>query len=103
MKFWDGFALGFRSFFRAFEIVFSSWKLAIFLIVPIILNILLFWGGNELIGSLADTTRNWLLNTTGLDQTEESIISSIISGLIGFLFKMVFFFIFIYTGGFIFF
>lgn len=101
MSFGKGFSLGFRSFFKAFEIVFSDWRLAIFLLVPLAFNILIIWLGGSAFGAISEYVRNWLLNTLGLNNESAGFLAEAISFVITYLFKFIFFLTFMYVGGYI--
>ena len=101
MSLGKGFALGFRSFFKAFEIVFSDWRLALFLIAPLALNVLLVWFGGNAFDALADFVRNWLLSVLGLDDATAGFMAKALSFVITYLFRFFFFLTFMYVGGYI--
>jgi CysZ protein len=101
MTFGKGFSLGFRSFFKGFEIVFSDWRLALFMLVPVALNVLLIWGGSNAFDSIADWVRNWLLSLFGLNDSDAGFLSQTISIVISYLFRIIFFLTFIYVGGYL--
>jgi CysZ protein len=101
MSFGKGFSLGFRSFFKAFQIVFSDWRLGIFLLVPLALNILIIWGGGYAFDSIADYIRNWLLSVLGLNDASAGFLAQSISFVITYLFRFIFFLTFMYVGGYI--
>ena len=101
MSFGKGFSLGFRSFFKAFEIVFSDWRLAIFLLVPLALNILMFWLGSNAIDALSDYIQNWLLTILGLNDASANFLAQSLSFVITYLFKFIFFMTFMYVGGYV--
>jgi len=101
MTFGKGFSLGFRSFFKAFEIVFSDWRLSLFLIAPLALNVLLVWFGGAAFDSLADFVRNWLLNLLGLNDEVAGFLAKTLSFVITYLFRFIFFLTFMYVGGYI--
>lgn len=101
MSFGKGFSLGFRSFFKAFEVIFSDWRLAIFLVAPLALNIALIWLGNNAFDALADYVRNWLLNVLGLTDGTAGFLAQALSFVVTYLFKFIFFLTFMYVGGYI--
>jgi len=104
MNFWNGFGIALKSFFKAFEIVFSKWQIAIFLIVPLIINVSLFWGGNKVVGFLIDNVQTWLFSVTGLSDAGSMFsgyAKTVIGGIILFIFKAIFLFLFAYVGGYV--
>ena len=101
MSFGKGFSLGFRSFFKSFGIVFSDGRLALFLLVPLVLNILIVWGGGALFDSIAESVKTWLLSVLGFEDASAGFFSKAISFVITYLFKFIFFMTFMYVGGYI--
>ena len=97
------FELGFRTYFSAIGFIFSKglWWAFIF---PILLNVLMFIGGYELISSVTDDIQNWILNLAGLNGNEfflSDVLTGFLSGFIWVLLKVAFFFVFAYWGGYI--
>jgi len=95
--------LGFRTYFSAIGFIFSKglWWAFIF---PIILNILLFIGGYELISSFTTGIQDWILDLVGLNGNDfflSDVLTGFLSGVIWVLMKVTFFFLFAYWGGYI--
>lgn len=95
--------LGFRTYFSAISFIFSKglWWAFIF---PIILNILLFIGGYELISSVTGDIQDWVLGLVGLNGSKfflSDVLTGFLSGFIWVLLKVAFFFVFAYWGGYI--
>jgi CysZ protein len=103
MGFWKGFGIGFKTFFEAIGFVFSKglwWTFAF----PILFNILLFWGGNELVELADKNLQAWILgfvNFDGADTWYTSALHGIITGSVWLILKILFFSIFTYFGGYI--
>src|SRR3989304_5291616 len=95
--------LGFRTYFSAIGFIFSKglWWAFIF---PIILNLLLFIGGYELISSFTTSIQDWILDLVGLNGNDfflSDVLTGFLSGVIWVLMKVTFFFLFAYWGGYI--
>jgi CysZ protein len=102
-NFFNQFGTGISAYGKAVEIIFSK-GLWWFFIFPILLNILLFFGGFAAIEYLTDYTKEsvlgWLNNENATYFGAE-IVQGILSGFIWLVFKILFFFIFAYIGGFV--
>src|ERR1051326_4784446 len=95
--------LGFRTYFNAIGFIFSKGLWWAF-IVPVILNVLLFIGGYELISSVTHHMQDWFVNLVGLKDSEfflSGVLTGFLSGVIWVLLKVLFFFLFAYWGGYI--
>ena len=103
MSFWKGFSIGFRTFFEAIGFVFSKglWWAFIF---PVLFNILLFWGGKELVDLGNDKLQTWILGLVNLDSTNTwymTALHGVVTGFIWIILKILLFSIFTYFGGYI--
>ncbi|MBI4931680.1 MAG: EI24 domain-containing protein [Bacteroidetes bacterium] len=95
--------LGFRTYFSAIGFIFSKglWWAFIF---PVILNVLLFIGGYEIISSVTGNIQDWVLDLIGLKENDfflSEVLTGFLSGVIWLLMKVMFFFVFAYWGGYI--
>jgi CysZ protein len=102
-NFFKDFGLGLKTYGKAFELLFTKgfWW---FLLFPVLLNILMFFGGYALIDSLTEFTQNWLTEIISLKNADfygAEILRTTLSGFIWLVFKVLFFFIFAYFGGYI--
>lgn len=101
-KKFDGFSTGFRNFFKAIPFIFNN-KLWWTLLIPLILNILLYFSGFALM--------EWLGNILGLkidtwihpESTSWFMqhLPGFLAGLAKFIIQVIFFFIFAYFSGYI--
>lgn len=102
-NFFKEFGTGLSAYGKAVEIIFSK-GLWWFFLFPVLLNVLLFFGGFSLVNYITNITQEWVL---GLFVSEDglyfgkSFIQDIFSGFIWVVFKILFFFIFAYIGGFV--
>ncbi len=95
--------LGFRTYFNAIGFIFSKGLWWTFF-VPLVMNILLFIGGYNLVSSLTSAIQDWVLNLVGLKGNDfflSSVLTGFLSGVIWILLKVLFFFLFAYVGGYI--
>ena len=103
MTFWKGFGIGFKTFFEAIGFVFSKglwWALAF----PLLFNILLFWGGNELISMAIDNLQNYLLGLINMQNDDgwfASALNGVVTGFVWIIMKFLFITLFTYFGGYI--
>jgi len=103
MTFWKGFGIGFRTFFEAIGFVFSKglwWALAF----PLLFNILLFWGGNELTALAIKNLQAYLLGLVQMDNDGgwfASTVNGVVTGFVWVVMKILFFSLFTYFGGYI--
>ena len=103
MGFWKGFSIGFRTFFEAIGFVFSKglwWAFAF----PIVFNLLLFWGGYELVDIANEKLQAWILGLIHLEGAETwyaTALHGIVTGFIWLILKILFFSVFTYFGGYI--
>lgn len=102
-NFFKEFGTGISAYGKAIEIIFSK-GLWWFFIFPIIINILLFFGGFAAIEYLTDYTKEsvlgWL-NNENATYFGAAYVQGFLSGFIWLVFKILFFFIFAYIGGFV--
>jgi CysZ protein len=103
MSFWKGFGIGFKTFFQAIGFVFSKglWWTLVF---PILFNILLFWGGNELSDIAIANAKAWLIDLAQLNGAEtwySDILKGAVTGFVWIAIEILFFAIFMYLGGYI--
>ena len=95
--------LGIKTYAKALDIIFSN-GLAWFFVFPLIFNVLLFWGGLELIDSLIDYSNQYLFSSTGLQDADfwgSSALKGVTSGFIWLALKIFFYFVFAYLGGYL--
>ena len=95
--------LGVSTYSKALNIIFNK-GLAWFFIFPLLFNLIILWGGLELIDTLINYSNNYILNLTKLQNTDflgSSILKSISSGVIWVILKILFYFIYIYVGGYL--
>ncbi len=88
---------------KAFGLLFSK-GVRIFLLLPIVLNLLLLFGGYELIGSLSDELSDYFFTLINIDSWSffgAEYLDAIFSGLIHLIFKVLFFLFMVFYGGFI--
>lgn len=103
MTFWKGVGIGFRTFFKAFDYVFSN-KLWWVLLFPLLFNLLLFWGGTALLDAGIDKVQNWILELTSMKDADffmSGVLKSLMTGMIWIILKFSFFFLFAYVGGYV--
>ena len=103
MGFWKGFGIGFKTFFEAIGFVFSKglWWTLLF---PLLFNILLFWGGNELISIAIDNIQNYLLNLINLQNDDSwyaTALNGFVTGFVWVIMKFLFLTLFTYFGGYV--
>lgn len=94
---------GFSCYGKAIGFIFKH-NLWWFFIFPILLNLLLFFGGFALIDSFTDLAREWALDAAGIENSTSflgKLFSGILSGLLWITFKVMFFLLFAYLGGYI--
>lgn len=95
--------LGFSSYGKALNIIFSN-GLWWYFLVPVFLNILLIVSGFELKDLLIDSIKNWILDITNLNGSDffgASIIKSSVSWIVGISLTIILFFVYAYFGGYI--
>jgi len=110
MNFFKGFGIGFSAYGKALELVFSK-HLWWYLLFPVLLNLLLLWGGIKGIGTLSDFIIDWFGDLMKFDEasfTGASLLKPVagyLSGIAGtfvwVILKFVFFFVFATFGGYI--
>lgn len=96
-------SLALSSYSRAFAIVFSK-KFIAWLLAPLVLNIVLFWIGFDIVGDYAAQAKHAFseaINFKAGDFWAAETIGIILSWLVGALIYVLFFIIFAYTGGYI--
>lgn len=103
MGFWKDFGTGFTSFFKAIGFVFSNglWWVLVF---PLLFNVLLFWGGNELVSLAIGKINSWITGIIWLNDESTlyfTILKGLFSGIIWLLLKILFFTVFAYVGGYL--
>lgn len=102
-NFFKEFGTGISAYGKAIEIIFSK-GLWWFFLFPIIINILLFFGGFAAINYLTDFVKDWIfgwLNNDDATYLGAEFVQGFLSGFIWLVFKILFFFIFAYIGGFV--
>ncbi len=103
MAFWKDFGLGFNTYGKAISLIFKK-GLWWFFFFPIVVNILLFWGGLEGIGVLIDWFNAKVLGWTSLESADfwgSGVLSYILTFLIGGILRFLFFAFFTFIGGYI--
>lgn len=101
--FWKDLNFGFKTYGKAFELIFSK-GLWWFFIFPVIFNLLLFWGGIEGVGFFSDWIDAKVHGWIGLDEAEfwgSGVLSYILTFIIKGFFNIIFIVLFAYVGGFI--
>lgn len=88
--------IGYSAYGKAFKIIFKH-KMIKYFIIPVILNILLFWGAWELAGNLVDLS---LETIKGWFQFNE-FWQKVFDGFIGILVRLLIILVFIYLSGYI--
>ncbi|PLX01889.1 MAG: hypothetical protein C0594_12495 [Marinilabiliales bacterium] len=102
-SFWKDFGLGFRSYGKAFKLLFST-RMGFALFVPLVLLIVLIFGGWELRSMLKDYVNDYLMDVTTLDNANtwwKEGLSWMLQAMITIIFGVLFFLIFAYFGGYI--
>ncbi len=102
-NFFKEFGTGISAYGKAVEIIFSK-GLWWFFLFPIIINILLFFGGFAAINYLTDFVKEWvfgIINNENATYFGVAYVQGFLSGFIWLVFKILFFFIFAYIGGFV--
>lgn len=102
-NFFKEFGTGLSAYGKAVEIIFSK-GLWWFFLFPVLLNILLFFGGFAAVDYLTELTKNWvfgLINNENATYVGAGYVQGILSGFIWVVLKILFFFIFAYIGGFV--
>lgn len=95
--------LGFGTFFRAISFIFSNGLWWAFLF-PLAFNILLFFGGYALIGTLTDDLQELVLDrirVEGGDFLLAEYLPGFVEVVIWVIVKVLFFFVFAYVGGYV--
>lgn len=94
--------IGFGTYSRAMSIVFSRNMWWVF-IVPVILNILIFYFGNSYVNSLADAAVNKTTSyiTSWFEYSWLETFNKIFGFILWILIKIIFYIVFIYTSGYI--
>ncbi len=110
MSLFKNFGVGFSSYGKALELLFTK-KLWWFLLFPVLLNIIFLVGGWLGIGSVSDYVEKWLQNLMKIEDDSffgaaylasiSTYISGIAGGIVWVLLKFIFFFVFAYLGGYI--
>jgi CysZ protein len=103
MSFSKDFGLGIKTYGKALDIIFSN-GLAWFFIFPIVINIILFWSGIEVLDWITTYLKNLIFDSSGLNNAAffgSSVLKFLTSGIIWLLFKIIFFFLFTYIGGYL--
>lgn len=103
VNFFKEFGAGISAYGKAAELIFSK-GLWWFFLFPILLNILLFFGGFAVVDSFTEFARNWvfeLINNENATFFGAAYVHGILSGFIWIVLKILFFFIFAYIGGFV--
>lgn len=101
--FFEEFYLGIRTYIPAIRLSFHKrlvWAYA----VPVVLNILLFVGGYELIAGLISYTRDWFIGLVDFDQYNfwgYQVLNDVFYWLIGVLFTVLAFLFFVFLGGYL--
>ena len=98
MSFFQQIKTGLSAYVKAFSFVFKN-KMAWTLIIPLIINILLFSVAQTYVNSLLDYLKSLSENWTFIQNS--SFLSSIFTGAISVITEILFFIIFAYIGGYI--
>lgn len=102
-KMFKDFGFGIKAYGKAFDLIFSN-GLWWYFLFPILLNLILFFGGFALVGSLTEFIKDWFFDLVSLKDASffgSEIIQGALSGFIWIFFKVLFFFVFAYFGGYI--
>jgi CysZ protein len=98
---WKLFGVGFSSYFKAIELIFST-NLWLYFLFPIFLNVLLFFGGYAFISNFSEIVFNQISNWIGISNgAENSWIPAFLYWFIWIVFKILYFLVFAYFGGYI--
>ena len=103
MDLFKGFGMGFKTYGKAIDIIFSN-GLWWYFLFPILLNLIIFFGGAYGIGTLAEFVKNWLVELVSLDGAAfwgAVYLQGFIGAFIWVLFRVLFFIIFATVGGYI--
>lgn len=101
--FWKDFALGFKSYGKAFKLLFTT-KLWLFFFIPLVLNIILFYGGWELKDYITEFVKKWLFYLTNLENADffmSEFLGWMLKALVTIIVGFFFLFIYAYFGGYI--
>ena len=101
--FFKDFGISFKAYGKALDLIFTK-GLWWFFIFPILLNVLMWFGGYALMDALKDYTIEWITGSSGLQEATfwgADFIRSAMSGFFLVVFKITFFFIFATFGGYI--
>ena len=102
-RFREGAKIALSSYAQALKMTFTT-KIGWFLLVPLILNILLFSVGIYLYSSFTGNLSDLIIGKIGLDNAESGImgvVNKIVSGFLWVFFQTVFLFVFLFFGGYI--
>lgn len=98
---WDYFKMGFLSYFKAIELIFST-HLWLYFLFPVFLNVLLFFGGYAIVSSLSENVFEYITNWIGIgNHSENSWLPVFLYWFVWFVFKILYFLVFAYFGGYI--
>ncbi len=103
MRFGQGFILGVRTYAKALELI-SHKRLRWFLLIPLLLNLFLLFGGYQLMKTLADNLNAYLFSLLNLENMSffgSEYVDDFLGGGIRLLFSILLFLIIMYYGGFI--
>ena len=96
--------IGFRTYGQAIGFIFKK-GLWWYFVFPIVLNIILFFGGFALIDMLIEMVQSWLLGSIGMEGGDDSffgnLFNNFLTGFIWLVFKLLFFFVFAWFGGYV--
>ncbi len=98
---WQLFGVGFSSYFKAVELIFTT-NLWLYFLFPVFLNVLLFFGGYAFISSLSEIVFTQITDWIGLSSgAENSWIPKFLYWFVWIIFKILYFLVFAYFGGYI--
>lgn len=103
MNFSKQISIGYASYGKAFTILFSGWIWLVFLF-PVLLNVLMFFSGLELVDFLTNFVKSEAEKLTSLETVNffgAGALKWILTGSIWLIFKLLFFVLFSYFGGFL--
>lgn len=103
MRTWKEFQIAIQAYGRGFSLLFHN-RVRGFLIIPILVNILLIFGGYSLLSNAANSLSDSLFNLLGAESWSfwgAEYFDEILKGLLHITFKILFFLFMLFYGGFI--
>jgi CysZ protein len=95
--------IGLKGYYTAFNMIFQRAYLK-YLLFPLLLNIIIFWLGADLVFDLADKAQIYFSDWINIKEGDfwgASYIAEALSGFMKFLIYMAFLIVFVYVGGYI--